>query len=239
MIYAGIRIVFSATKPYNVYKVLAIKNKRGFEITKMKRKNLLLLFALALILFTGAEQKRENILLAEAVEQEQPFQLVSVGPADEVAIGFKYGVVYLYDKEGGFLCRYDFQVNSGAGYAVFFNSDSTVDCYKSRSKKVYKYNRNGDFIEERLVTDIDAIDIIRKMRNVDSRGVRYEAKKGNLVKIYPDGKEEIFCPLNSEENNLVFIEIGLGAVALILFVIGKNISLKKNFPHKTEGPPEP
>lgn len=205
----------------------------------MKRKNLLLLFALALILFTGAEQKRENILLAEAVEQEQPFQLVSVGPADEVAIGFKYGVVYLYDKEGGFLCGYDFQVNSGAGYAVFFNSDSTVDCYKSRSKKVYKYNRNGDFIEERPVTDIDAIDIIRKMRNVDSRGVRYEAKKGNLVKIYPDGKEEIFCPLNSEENNLVFIEIGLGAVALILFVIGKNISPKKDLSHETKGPPGP
>lgn len=203
----------------------------------MKRKCILLVFALALILFTGAEQKRENILLAEAVEQEQPLQLVSVGPADEVAVGFKYGVVYLYDKEGGFLCGYDFQVNSGARYAVFLNSDSTVDCYKSRSKKVYKYNRNGDFIEERLVTDMDSIDIIRKMRNIDSRGVRYEAQKGNLLKIYPDGKEEFFCHLNSEENNLVFIEIGLGAVALTLFVIGKNILLKKVFPHETKGSP--
>ena len=59
------------------------------------------------------------------------------------------------------------------------------------------------------------------------------------MKIYPDGKEEVFCRLNSEETNLIFIELGLLAAAFILFVIGKDHGPKKKLFQETKGPPGP
>ncbi len=180
-------------------------------------KKIIILLVLLSTLFIAAEQKEKSVLLLEDIHQEKSFQFVSVGSFDEVAIGLEDGIVYLYDKDGVFLNGYDFQLKSGSMYALFLNEDLTMDCYKSRSKKLCKYNREGDFIEEILVTNEEPIDMIKKMRSYDSRGVRYEVKKGNLLKIYPNGKEEIFYRIYYSSRDRAVVRIIFICATVVLF----------------------
>lgn len=159
-----------------------------------------LLFLFPLLL-GAADSSMSVSLIKEEVHQRSRFKSLSVSPHDEVAIGFSSGAVYLYNADGEFVCGYQFPETDSA-FSIVFTKNDTIGYYLDRSRTLTIYNREGKLQEVISLNGSENYDNIIRTKRLDSRGVKYEKKNNTILKIYPDGTQEIFYELSAQGNDI-------------------------------------
>lgn len=187
---------------------------------------LILIFPLLL----GAEKNLERIpIIKEEFYQQSRFQFVSVSQNDEVALGFSNGVVNIYNTNGEFIYGYHFPATESVR-CLLFNEDGTIGYCVLRSEILRIYSREGLLQSEMNLHGRKDFDEIVKMNKIDSKGVEYRRKGNKILKIYPNGTEEVFYELYVPGEDIAAGVILIPICLYMVYKYGKKIfSSKKQY----------
>lgn len=183
----------------------------------------LLISFLPLFIGAGVDSKNLSIIGKEEFPKSR-FQFVSVSPYDEVALGFSNGIVNIYNTRGDFLCAYQFPVVDPIFSVLFDNNESkTIKYYLKRSRKLLTFDREGNLLEEVDLSNDKESNELLEINEVDSQGNKYRTRGNKVLKIYPNGTEEVFYELYVPGEDIAAGVILIPICLYMVYKYGKKI----------------
>lgn len=200
-----------------------------------------LLTILTISLLLAAEEQKEFVqVFSEGnIAEETGFTFLTVSPLDEVAVGFPSGNVYLYDADDTFICGYKFP-STDALYQVSIDENGRIKYYVPRTDMLSVYDRSGKLLERTKLKNKSERKKagVEESNHVNSEGVTYTKKIQEIVKVYPDGNEVLFCKLNDSFETMVEKVFTVVFATILILQWGKNrikaksIGPKRNYVQK-------